>query len=101
MAGSKWSVWRAQTTWLVAYRTSLFMGAIEKHPDSIIAYCDYHRRKWNQFHPQPSQQVKSVRAYAEIHATKGPGGAPNMAVQSGRQLLYTWPPSATANTAGR
>jgi hypothetical protein len=91
----KWPVWRAQTTWLVAYRTSLFMGAIEKHPDSLIAYCEYHRRKWNQFHPEPSRQVKSIRAYADIYATRGPGGTANMGVTSGKHLLYVWPSSTT------
>ncbi|MBC8107286.1 MAG: HTTM domain-containing protein [Anaerolineae bacterium] len=92
----KWPVWRAETTWLVAYRSTLLLGAIENKPQSIEAYCDFHLRKWNQLHPSPAQQAKVIRAYALLSPTKGPDGTRNNSVPSGKQLIYTWPRSTTA-----
>ena len=86
-----WPVWWNERCCLVEYRSTLLLGALEHKLQWIAAYVDYHRRKWDEAHPSPGQQVKSIKAYVQIHPTKSPTGTPNTVVKEGRKLLYEWP----------
>ncbi|CAN5698152.1 hypothetical protein BH09PLA1_BH09PLA1_23440 [soil metagenome] len=90
-----WEVWRAETTFLIGYRSILLLASISNRPEPLAAYCDYHRRKWNEFHPSPEQQVKSIRLYAVIFETRAPHDHLNQETRSAKEQLYVWPESAT------
>lgn len=85
------TTWHRQNTFLVAYRATLLLGALDKNTTALAAWVDYHRRKWNEFHPNPHKQVKKITVWADLHATPGPGGTRNMKVTTARHPIFVWP----------